>query len=109
MQNIESGGETAETTTESEPVMLIIDSLQFSGGTVTSTSAQPGVENHEIRLPGFSMSGIGRPNGTTPDVIASEVTTELLSEIITAAAKAGIEKAIEEKKKSLTDKLFGRD
>jgi hypothetical protein len=108
LENINSGGgESEQPAADSKPLLLIIDRLDFSGGTVTATSTTGG-EDTKIQLPGFGMSGIGRPSGTTVDVIASEIASELVSEIISAAAKAGINKAIEEKKESFKDKLFGR-
>jgi len=41
----------------------------------------------------------------TADVVVKEITSELVNGIIGAAVKAGVDKAIEEKKKGFMDKL----
>jgi uncharacterized protein involved in outer membrane biogenesis len=108
-ENIETGaGEHEHVTGDSKPLKLIIDRLEFSGGTATVTAA--GVdEDTRIKIPSFRMSGIGRPSGATADTIASTIAAELVNETISAAAQAAINKAIEKKAERLKDKLFGRD
>jgi hypothetical protein len=107
LENINAGAEDEQSDAEAAEILLIIDELEFSGGTVTAT-LKAGSEPSEFKLPAFGMSAIGRPSGTTPDAIAEAVARELVTEIISAAAKAGLKKVIEEKTESLKKKLFGR-
>lgn len=114
LDNIESGSSDDDAATDDgaatggEATKMIIDRLEFSGGQVKASSeAKPG-EVMDFKLPAIKMSGIGRAQGgVTADVVAKEITNELVSAIIKAAARAGVNKAIEEKKKSFLDKLKG--
>jgi len=108
MDNINSGASGDDTGSGGEPVKMIIDRFEFSGGLIKASSeARPG-ETTEFKLPAINMSGIGRKQGgVTADVVAEKLTNELIGAIISAAAKAGVNKAIEEKKKSFLDKLKG--
>ena len=105
LNNMESNSSDSGTA-EGEEIRIIIDRLEFSGGLVkVSSPAKPG-EVTDIKLPGIKMSGIGRKQGgVTPDVAIEKITREFLNEIIAAAARAGVNKAIEKKKKSFFDKL----
>ena len=87
---------------------MIIDRFEFSGGLVKASSEMKPGEVMDIKLPAIKISGIGRAQGgVTADVVAQKIGKELVSEIISAAAKAGVNKALEEKKKGLLDKLKG--
>ena len=107
LNNMESGS-SDDGTADSEEHRIIIDRFELSGGLVKASSpAKPG-EVTDIKLPGIKMSGIGRKQGgVTPDVAVEKITNKLLNEIIAAAAKAGVNKAIEKKTKKFFDKLKG--
>lgn len=114
MENINSGSSSSsestdsDSKTEAKETRMIINSFEMSGAEVIAlTEMKPG-EPTEIALPRVRMSGIGKSQGgVTPDVVAQEITTEMISATLEAAVKAGIEKAIEKKKKGFLDKLKG--
>ena len=108
LDNMDSGSSNDDAAVGGEEKKIIIDRLEFSGGHVkVSTPAKPG-EFTDIKLPAIKMSGIGRKKGgVTAGVAAEKITHELVEEIISAAAKASINKLIEEKTKGFFDKLKG--
>jgi uncharacterized protein involved in outer membrane biogenesis len=109
MDNIDSGSSADDSGSGGEPVKMIIDRLEFSGGLVKASSEMTPGEAKELKLPAITMSGIGRSQGgVTADVVAKEISSELAGAIISAVAKAGLNKAIEEKKKGFLDKLKGK-
>ena len=107
LNNMESGS-SDDGTADSEELRIIIDRFEFSGGLVKASSpAKPG-EVQDIKLPAIKMSGIGRKKGgVTPDVAVEKITKKLLEAVISAAAKAGVQKAIEKEAKGFFDKLKG--
>lgn len=108
LDNIESGASDGDVAAGGEAMKMIIDRFEFSGGLVKASSEMKPGEVMDIKLPAIKMSGIGRAQGgVTADVVAEKIGKELVSEIISAAAKAGVNKALEEKKKGLLDKLKG--
>jgi len=65
-----------------------------------------GAADGEVNLPAIKLSGIGRSQGgVTADVVVEKVTRKLVNSIVEAALKAGVDEAIEEKKKGFMDKL----
>lgn len=109
LNNIESGPSDDSAATDGESAKMIIDYLEFSGGDIKASSDLKPGEELDLRLPGIKMSGIGRAqDGVTADVVAKEVTAELASVIISAVARASVEKVIEKKTKSILDKLKGK-
>ena len=106
LDNMESGTSEESGASDNKELKMIIDQFAFNGGHVTATSeAKPG-EVLELDLPAIKLSGIGRSEGgVTADVVVKEITSELVNGIIGAAVKAGVDKAIEEKKKGFMDKL----
>ena len=108
LDNIESGASDGDVAASGEAMKMIIDRLEFSGGLVKASSEMKPGEVMDIKLPAIKISGIGRAQGgVTADVVAQKIGKELVSEIISAAAKAGVNKALEEKKKGFLDKLKG--
>ena len=108
MDNMDSGSSTDDSGSESDPVKMIIDRLEFSGGVVQASSEITPGEVKELKLPAIKMSAIGRrQGGVTADVVAKEIGSELVGAIISAVAKAELNKVIEEKKKGFLDKLKG--
>jgi len=106
LNNMESGSSEEDTTDEGKEILLIIDNFQFTGGRVKASSpVRPG-DVMDIKLPGIKLSGIGRnKGGVTPAVAVKKITEELLKEIISASAKAGVNKVIEEKKEGFLNKM----
>jgi hypothetical protein len=108
LDNIESGASDGDVAAGGEAMKMIIDRFEFSGGLVKASSEMKPGEVMDIKLPAIKISGIGRAQGgVTADVVAQKIGKELVSEIISAAAKAGVNKALEEKKKGFLDKLKG--
>jgi hypothetical protein len=108
LDNIESGASDGDVAASGEAMKMIIDRFEFSGGLVKASSEMKPGEVMDIKLPAIKISGIGRAQGgVTADVVAQKIGKELVSEIISAAAKAGVNKALEEKKKGFLDKLKG--
>ena len=106
LDNIDSAPESEGGAEEGKGLKLIIDNFEFSGGVVRASSeAKPG-EQLDLTLPAIKMSGIGRSQGgVTSDVAIKQITNELLNAVIVSAVKAGVSKALEEKKKGFMDKL----
>jgi uncharacterized protein involved in outer membrane biogenesis len=106
LNNIESAPAEDSAPDDGEGLKMIIDRFEFSGGRVKASSEVKPGESMDIKLPAINISGIGRAQGgVTADVVAKQITSELVSRIISAAAKAGVNRVIEEKKKGLMDKL----
>ena len=104
MDGMSSGGDSSGG--DSGPgTKLIIDKLNFAGSNITVTSEMEGVENQDVNLPGFNMSGVGRPNGATSGEVAKAVAGELTGAVIAAAAKAGLQKKLEEEKQGFMDRV----
>jgi hypothetical protein len=82
---------------------FLLDSAEIIAFTETD-SDKPMV----VSVPKVNMTGIGKAKGgVTADVVAKEITRELMSTVISAARKAGIKKTVEEKEKSFLDSLKG--
>lgn len=110
MENINSSASESNSEGKGEEVKMIINTFELSGAHVKAISEMKPGEPTEINLPAIKMSGIGKAQGgVTAEVVAQEITYELISTVLNAAAKAGIQKAIEKKKKGFLDKLKGKD
>ena len=106
LDNMEGGSSEEGSTADGGELKMIIDQFSFSGGHVKAISAAKPGEVLELNLPAIKLSGIGRPEGgVTADVVVEKVTKELVNGIIAAAVKAGVNEALEEKKKGFMDKL----
>lgn len=108
MDNINSHASESSSEASSDELLMIINSFELSGAQVKAISEMKPGEPTEIELPAIKMSGIGKgQGGVTAEVVAQEITHELISTVLNAAAKAGIQKAIEKKKQGFLDKLKG--
>jgi len=114
IENMESGsagggGSGESSAGDSAPLLMIIDTFEFSGADVHATSELKPGETMDLKLPPIKMKGIGRSQGgVTADVVGKEITSELAGAVIAAAARAGLEKAIQKKTKSFLEKLKGK-
>ena len=114
LDNINSGSSANSKTKdeggsdEGEDKRMIINTFELRGAQVNAiTEMKPG-EPTQINLPPIEMSGIGNAQGgVTADVVAKEITIEMIGATLNAAAKAGIKNAIEKKAKGFFDKLKG--
>lgn len=89
---------------------LIIDSLTFSGGRVTASSALKPGEVIEFELSDIRMKDIGRAEGgVTTDAVAEMVVRKLLRQTVRAAAKSELNNLLEEKAKDVLGRLIGKD
>jgi len=110
LDNIGSDSTSDSSAAGSEEKKMIIDLLDFSGAQVKASSELKPGEITDLKLPGIKMKGIGRKKGgVTPDVVAEKIAKKLIEEVISAAAKAQVNKVIEEKTKGFLDKLKGDD
>lgn len=115
LDNINSGSSANSKTKdeggsdEGEDKRMIINTFELRGAQVNAiTEMKPG-EPTQINLPPIEMSGIGNAQGgVTADVVAKEITIEMIGATLNAAAKAGIKSAIEKKAKGFFDKLKGK-
>ena len=89
---------------------MIINRFELSGAQVKAISEmKPGAPT-QLKLPAIKMTGIGKAQGgVTADVVAEEITYEMISAVLNAAAKAGGKKAIEKKKQGFSDKLKSKN
>jgi hypothetical protein len=110
MENINSSASESNSETKSDELLMIINNFELSGAQVKAISEMKPGEPTEINLPPIKMSGIGKnQGGVTAEVVAQEITHELISTVLNAAAKAGVQKAIEKKKQGFLDKLKGNN
>jgi uncharacterized protein involved in outer membrane biogenesis len=106
LDNIENAPRGESAAKEGKVLKLIINRFEFSGGLVHAISALKPGEELDLKLPAIKMSGIGRSQGgVTADVAIKQITDELLNAVIASAVKAGVNKALEEKKKSFMERL----
>lgn len=110
LDNINSGASEETKASEGEEAKMIINNFVLGGAKVKAISEMKPGEPTEINLPTIKMSGIGKAQGgVTADVVAEEITHEMIAAVLNAAAKAGVKKAIEKKKSGFLDKLKGKN
>jgi hypothetical protein len=108
LDNMESAPPGDEKPGAGQATRMIIDQFEFTGGQVRATTELKPGEELDYALPAIRMSGIGKAEGgVTADVVAREIAGKLVGAVIREAAKAGINRVIEEKTKGLLDKLKG--
>lgn len=84
---------------------LIIERLDFRGGNITArAAAQPGLEL-VFDFPVVFMSGIGDPDGATPEEVGNIIAERLMAEINSAAKKAGVDQLVNAQKERVRDKV----
>jgi uncharacterized protein involved in outer membrane biogenesis len=83
---------------------LIIDRIDFKGGTITATAAQNPGKELVFDFPVVFMTDLGRPDGATGNEIADQVTAVLLERSMDAAKRAGVQSLVDEQKERLQDK-----
>lgn len=110
LDNIDSAPQDPPPAGSAEEMKLIIDRFEFTGGQVSLDSQAMPEGVTELKLPAVKMSSIGRKQGgVTAAVVTEKIVKELAGEIIAAAARASIDKAVEEKKKGFLDRLKGEN
>lgn len=110
MDNMNSGSADSGTKTDAKDARMIISRFEMSDAQVKATTKMKPGELMEIKLPAIKMSGIGKAQGgVTANVVAEEITTEMIRAVLKAAAKSGVEQVIEKKKSGLLDKLKGNN
>lgn len=84
---------------------LIIERLDFRGGNITARAvSQPGLEL-VFDFPVVFMSGIGDPDGATPEEVGNIIAERLMAEINSAAKKAGVDQLVNAQKERVRDKV----
>jgi len=100
--------------------LMIIERIDFKGGTITATAPNQTDQKLEFDFPVVFMSDLGRPDGATPEQIGAEITGVLMERILSAAKRAGVDalvseqtdrlrEAADEKIQEKLDKLLKRD
>ena len=108
LNNIESSSSDNSAASGDENIKLIIKKFELNGAQVQASSEMKPGEPMDIKLPAIRMNDIGKAQGgVTADVVAEKIVKEMVNGVIKAAAKAGVNKVIEEKTKGLLDKLKG--
>ena len=108
LDNIGSGSKEESASEGGEATKMIVNRFEFTGGQVKATSKLKPDEVVDLELPPVNMTNIGKAEGgVTADVVAEQITNELVGAVIKAAAKSSISKVIEEKTKGFLDKLKG--
>jgi uncharacterized protein involved in outer membrane biogenesis len=84
--------------------LLIIDRLDFKGGSIRATAAQKPDLELVFDFPVVYMTDLGRPGGVTGDEIASQVTAVLVERSMDAAKRAGVQQLVDTQKERLQEK-----
>jgi hypothetical protein len=106
LNNIEKSSSGGSPESGGEELKMIVNNFELSGAQVKGTTKLKPDTPIDFKLSTIKMSNIGKAQGgVTADVVAEEITRKIVSAVISSAAKAGINKVIEEKSKGLLDKL----
>ena len=97
--------EDAVPSSGSDTGLMIIDRLDFKGGTITATTAQKPGQQLVFDFPVLFMSDLGEPNGLPPEQIGAEISEALMDRIMRAAVRAGVDSLVEEQKERLEDRV----
>jgi uncharacterized protein involved in outer membrane biogenesis len=84
--------------------LLIIDRLDFKGGTITARAAIRPDEELTFDFPVIFMTDLGKPDGATADEIGAEVAAVLLERSMSAAKRAGVQQLVDRQKDELIEK-----
>ena len=98
------GGAGGDTSGSGDSRLLIIDRLDFRGGTITASAAMRPDEELVFDFPVIFMTDLGKPDGATADEIGAEVTAVLLERSMSAAKRAGVQRLVDEQAEKLIDK-----
>ena len=100
-------GDNASSSAEDD-IRLVIDSLTFTGGQVTATSALKPDKVVAFELSDISMKNLGREEGgVTTDAVAEMVVAKLLRRTVREAAKSELNKLLEDKARETLGRLLG--
>jgi len=84
---------------------LIIEHADFKGGTITAIAAQQPGKELVFDFPSVSFTGLGAPDGASPDQLGNEISTVLIDRILDAAKRAGVESLLEKQKERALEKV----
>jgi uncharacterized protein involved in outer membrane biogenesis len=100
-KSMEGGGAA---TGDQEQKRLIIDRLDFRGGTITARAAIRPDDQLVFDFPVVFMTGLGRPDGATAEEIGAKISALLVDRSMQAAQRAGVEQLVERQKEKLVEK-----
>lgn len=83
---------------------LIIDRLDFRGGTINARALREPEKELVFDFPVVFMTDLGSPDGATPEQLGDQVSAVLVERVMNAAKKAGVESLVETQKERLIDK-----
>jgi hypothetical protein len=89
---------------DGEEQRLIIDRLDFSGGSIIARAAIRPEDELVFDFPELLMTGLGRPDGATAGEIGAEISTVLVERSMRAAKRAGVDQLLERQKEKLVEK-----
>ena len=108
LDNMEQESTAAGSAPSDDDIKLIIDSLTFTGGQVSATSALKPGKVVAFELSDIHMKDIGRAEGgVTTDAVAEMVVRKLLRQTVRAAAKSELNKLLEDKAREALGRLIG--
>jgi hypothetical protein len=90
--------------TQGNDKLLIIDRLDFKGGSIRATAALKPEWELVFDFPVVFMTDLGAPNGATADQIAAEVTAVLVERSMTAAKRAGVQQVVDSQLEKVEEK-----
>lgn len=97
------GGNGASSASE-DSKRLIIERIEFSGGTITATAAIRPDDQLAFDFPVVFMTDLGRPGGATAEEIGAEISAVLLERSMSAAKRAGVQQLLDRQKEKLVEK-----
>ncbi len=88
----------------SDTGLMIIDRLDFKGGTIAAIAAHKPGRQLTFDFPVLFMSDLGEPDGAPPEQIGAEISEALMERIISAATRAGVDSLVEKQKEKLIER-----
>ena len=97
------GGKTSQAGPDSN--LLIIEKLEFVGGTISASAARDPEKELVFDFPDVSMTDLGAPDGAPPEQLGNEISAVLIQRAMDAAKRAGVDALVEEQKERLLEKV----
>ncbi|NND43975.1 MAG: hypothetical protein HKN58_01530 [Xanthomonadales bacterium] len=84
---------------------LIIEQVDFRGGTITAIAAQRPGKELVFDFPSASFSDLGSPDGASASQIGDQIAIALMDRIMAAAQRAGVDSLLERQKEKAIEKF----
>ncbi|MDX1460947.1 MAG: hypothetical protein R3348_07815 [Xanthomonadales bacterium] len=83
---------------------IIVEHLEFDGGSITATAARAPDEALVFDFPALVLTKLGSPDGKDPEALGNEVGEILVERILSAARQAGVDQLMDRQKERLLEK-----